>query len=189
MNASQLPNLITIARIALALVFVLLLYDGDYLPALVVFAVAGFSDGLDGFIAKRFHYETRLGAILDPAADKLLLVSAYVVLTVLEHLPVWLMIVVAFRDLLIIGGYVVYTSMYGAVQMHPSAISKFNTFMQIALVVVVLLEQAIGASYPGLIQLLVYVVLITTVASGGHYLWTWGIMKDIEPVRGSSRDE
>ncbi len=189
LNASQLPNLITLARIALAPAFVLLLNDGDYLAALLVFAVAGLSDGLDGFIAKRFHYETRLGAILDPAADKILLVSAYVMLTVLDHLPVWLVIVVAFRDLLIVGGYIVYTSMYGPVQMRPSWISKVNTFVQIALVVIVLLQQAIDVSYPGTTRLLAYLVLLTTVASGGHYLWTWGVMKEIEPARSSGSHE
>ena len=185
MNVSQLPNLITLGRIALAPVFVLLLTDGNYRLALLVFAVAGLSDGLDGFIAKRFHYESRLGAILDPAADKILLVSAYVMLTVLDHLPVWLVIVVVFRDMLIIGGYIVYTSTYGPVRMRPSWLSKINTFAQIALVVTVLLQQALGASYPEAIRLLAYVVLVTTVASGAHYLWTWGIMKDIEPARHS----
>jgi cardiolipin synthase (CMP-forming) len=180
MNISQLPNVITLGRIALAPAFILLLNDGDYKLALAVFVVAGLSDGLDGFIAKRFNYQSRLGAILDPVADKVLLVSAYVMLTVLNHLPLSLVIVVVFRDLLIVGGYVVYTSMYGPVQMRPSWISKFNTFMQIALVVIVLTEQAIGISYPRLIMLLAYSVFVTTVASGGHYLWTWGIMKDIE---------
>ena len=189
MNVSQLPNLITIARLALAPVFVLLVNDEDYALALVVFAAAGVSDGIDGFIAKRFHFESRLGAILDPVADKLLLVSAYVMLTVLGHLPLWLVIVVVFRDLLIVGGYLVYTSMYGPVHMRPSGLSKINTFMQIALVVAVLLEQAIGASYPILILGLAYAVLLTTLASGGHYLWTWGMMKDIEPARGSGRNE
>lgn len=189
MNVSQLPNLITLSRIALTPVFVLLLNEGDYFLALLVFAVAGVSDGLDGFIAKRFQFKSRFGAILDPAADKILLVSAYVMLTLLDHLPVWLVIVVVFRDLLIVGGYLVYTSTYGPVQMRPSWISKINTFMQIALVVAVLLEQAIGASYPGVIQLLVYTVLVTTVASGGHYLWTWGIMKEIEPGGRSSPHE
>src|SRR5690606_19068678 len=92
MSVSQLPNLITIARLALAPVFVLLVNDEAYGLALAVFAAAGLSDGIDGFIAKRFHYESRLGAILDPAADKILLVSAYVMLTVLEHLPLWLVI-------------------------------------------------------------------------------------------------
>ena len=185
-NASQVPNIITMARLALAPVFVLLLNDEDYLAALIVFFIAGLSDGIDGFIAKRFHYESRLGAILDPAADKILLVSAYVMLTVLDHLPVWLVIVVVFRDLLIVGGYVVYTSMYGPVQMRPSAISKFNTFMQISLVVVVLLKQVFGVAWPEATRLLAYAVLATTALSGGHYLWTWVVMKDIEPARRSA---
>ena len=185
MKLSQLPNLITLSRIALAPALVLLLYDGSYVLALAVFVIAGLSDGLDGLIAKRYHYVSRLGAILDPAADKILLVSAYVMLTVLGHLPFWLLIVVAFRDLLIVGGYLVYTSMYGSVQMRPSRVSKLNTFLQLALVVAVLVEQAAGYAYPGTIQVLVYAVLVTTVASGAHYLWIWGVMKEVEPVRRS----
>ncbi|MFL6622284.1 MAG: CDP-alcohol phosphatidyltransferase family protein [Sulfurifustaceae bacterium] len=187
MNVSQVPNIITLARLALAPAFVLVLNNGNYVAALILFAVAGFSDGLDGLIAKRFHYESRLGAILDPAADKILLVSSYVMLTILGHLPVWLVIVVAFRDLLIIGGYLAYTSMYGPVQMRPSALSKFNTFLQIALVVVVLAEQATVSDFPLVIQTLVYAVFVTTVASGAHYLWMWGVMKEIEPVRRTGR--
>jgi cardiolipin synthase len=189
MYVSQLPNLITLARVALAPVFVILLNDRDYRLALAVFVIAGVSDGIDGFIAKRFHYESRFGAILDPVADKVLLVSAYVMLTVLHHVPLWLVIVVVFRDLLIVGGYVAYTSLYGPVHMRPSWISKLNTFMQIALVVIVLSEQAIGTSYPWIVGSFVYAVLITTIASGGHYLWAWGIMKDIEQVRASQRHE
>jgi cardiolipin synthase len=189
MNASQLPNLITLARLALAPAFVLVLIDGDYVAALVIFAVAGVSDGLDGLIAKRFHYESRLGAILDPAADKILLVSAYVILTVLGHLPVWLVVVVAFRDLLIVGGYLLYTSMYGPVHMRPSPLSKLNTFMQLALVVAVLLEQAAAKYFPTATQALIYAVSLTTVASGVHYLWVWGVMKKIEPARRARRHE
>jgi cardiolipin synthase len=189
MNASQLPNLITLSRLALAPAFVLVLNDANYVAAFLLFVVAGLSDGLDGLIAKRFHYESRLGAILDPAADKILLVSAYVMLTVLGHVPVWLVIVVAFRDLLIVGGYLLYTSMYGPVHMRPSALSKLNTFMQIALVVTVLLEQATGSHYPMAIRALVYAVFVTTVASGVHYLWAWGVMKEIEPARRAKRRE
>lgn len=189
MNASQLPNLITLSRLALAPAFVLVLNDANYVAAFLLFVIAGLSDGLDGLIAKRFHYESRLGAILDPAADKILLVSAYVMLTVLGHVPVWLVIVVAFRDLLIVGGYLLYTSMYGPVHMRPSSLSKLNTFMQIALVVAVLLEQATGSHYPLVIRGLVYAVFVTTVASGAHYLWAWGVMKEIEPARRAKRRE
>jgi len=183
-NIRQLPNLITLSRIALAPAFIVLLNEGEYVLSLLLFVIAGFSDGLDGFIAKRYHCETRLGGILDPAADKILLVSAYVMLTVLGHLPFWLMVAVAFRDLLIVGGYLVYTSMYGPVQMRPSRLSKVNTLMQILLIVTVLVEQATGFGYPHAGEALSYVVLGTTVLSGGHYLWIWVVMKEIEPVGG-----
>lgn len=186
MNISQLPNFITLARIASVPILILALDQRDYRLALILFVLAGLSDGLDGFIAKRYRCATRLGGILDPAADKILLVGAYVMLTVLGHLPFWLMVVVAFRDLLIVGGYLMYTSMYGPVQMRPSGLSKFNTLMQIVLVAVVLVQQATGIGYPGAVDVLVYAVLVTTVVSGVHYLWTWGFMKDIESAGGRS---
>ena len=182
-SISQLPNLITISRIALAPVLILLLKDHEYAASLAVFVIAGVSDGLDGFIAKRFHFESRLGSILDPLADKILLLSSYVMLTLLDHLPFWLMLTVAFRDLLIVGGYLVYTSMVGPVQMRPSWLSKFNTFMQIALVSVILAQQALHWVYPPAIEALIYAVLLTTVASGGHYLWTWLVIKEVEPMK------
>jgi len=186
-NISQLPNLITLSRLALTPVLILMLNDRDYVSALAIFVFAGLSDGLDGFIAKRYDCATRLGSILDPLADKILLVSTYVMLTVLGHLPFWLMLVVGFRDLLIVGGYLVYTSMYGPVQMHPSALSKLNTVTQILLVAAVLVEQAAALFYPGAVTALVYAVLVTTVASGGHYVWTWGVMKEIAPARAGKR--
>ncbi len=183
MNISHLPNLITASRIALAPVLILLLKEQHYAASLGVFFIAGISDGLDGFIAKRFNFVSRLGSILDPLADKILLVSAYVMLTILEILPFWLMLTVAFRDLLIIGGYLVYTSMVGPVQMRPSWLSKFNTLMQIMLVIIVLVQQALGLVYPPLVSLLIYAVLLTTVASGLHYLWIWTVMKEVEPLK------
>lgn len=183
-SISQLPNLITISRIALAPVLILLLKDQEYAVSLAVFVIAGVSDGLDGFIAKRFHFESRLGSILDPLADKILLLSSYVMLTLLDHLPFWLMLTVAFRDLLIVGGYLVYTSMVGPVQMRPSWLSKFNTLVQILLVIVILAQQALALVYPPLVEVLIYAVLLTTVASGVHYIWIWGVMKEVEPAGG-----
>lgn len=181
-SISQLPNLITISRIGMAPVLILLLKEQEYAASLAVFVIAGVSDGLDGFIAKRFHYESRLGSILDPLADKILLLSSYVMLMMLNHLPFWLMLTVAFRDLLIVGGYLVYTSMIGPVQMRPSWLSKLNTFMQIALVIVILALQAAQQVYPLLVDALIYAVLLTTVASGLHYLWIWLVMKQVDAV-------
>jgi cardiolipin synthase len=185
----RLPNAITVMRIALVPVLILVLKEEDYASGLLVFLLAGISDALDGFIAKRYNLRSRLGALLDPLADKILLVSAYVMLTVLDQIPFWLMLTVAFRDLLIIGGYLVYTSLVGSVHMRPSGLSKFNTFMQIALVVLILLEQAASLPFEPGVDALIYLVFATTVASGLHYLWTWGIMKDIEPTSPSGPRE
>ncbi len=183
MKISHLPNLITLFRIALSPVLILLLKEQEYAASLGVFVIAGVSDGLDGFIAKRFDSVSRLGSILDPLADKTLLVSSYVMLTLLGQLPFWLMLTVAFRDLLIIGGYLVYTSMVGPVQMRPSWLSKFNTFMQITLVIVILAQQALHQIYLPVVTVLIYAVLLTTVVSGLHYLWIWMVIKEVEPEK------
>ena len=94
--------------------------------------VAGLSDGLDGFIARRWHLESHLGGVLDPLADKLLMLSAYVSLALLGHIPFWLLLVVISRDFLIVAGYLIVTSQSGAVKMEASYFSKFNTAAQIA---------------------------------------------------------
>lgn len=184
---AHLPNLITLARIALVPVLILLLKDQEYAAALIVFVIAGISDALDGYLAKQLNVQSRLGAILDPVADKLLLVSAYVMLTVLGHIPFWLMLVVAFRDLLIVAGYVVYTSHAGPVKMRPSILSKLNTVTQIALATLILAQQAAGLDWPMTVDVLVLLVLATTVLSGAHYLWLWMIVKDIEPASKGDR--
>jgi cardiolipin synthase len=175
-----IPNLITVARIALVPVLILALHAGAYDMALAVFVVAGVSDAVDGFIAKRFHLESRLGAILDPAADKLLLVTMYAMLAMAGDIPFWLMLTVVFRDFLIVGGYLLYTSMLGPVHMHPSMLSKLNTFTQLTLVFVVLSSRAFDWGLDVTTDALSLAVLVTTVASGIHYLWSWLIRHDIE---------
>lgn len=185
----NLPNTITIARIALAPVLILLLKDEDYIAALAVFLIAGLSDALDGYIAKHYNLASRLGAILDPLADKVLLVSAYIMLSMLGPVPFWLVLSVVFRDLLIVSGYLIYTSMVGPVQMRPSYLSKLNTFMQILLIVAILIQLAFSVFYPVFTDVLIYAVLVTTVASGAHYIWAWGVMKDIEVVSQDTRRE
>jgi len=179
----HLPNLITFMRLALAPFLILVLKDGHYLEALQVFLLAGFSDALDGFIAKRFGFVSQLGAILDPLADKVLLVSAYVMLALQGLVPFWLVLAVTFRDALIVAGYLIYTSLYGPVQMRPSALSKLNTFLQIVLVIFLLSEQAFLFHAPYLQLWLIFGVLATIIASGAHYLWTWGVVRDIEASR------
>lgn len=178
----HLPNAITISRIGLAPLLILLLRAQRYPQALAVFVIAGISDALDGYVAKRYGLTSQFGSILDPFADKILLISAYVMLAILGRIPFWLMLTVAFRDLLIIGGYLAYTSIVGSVHMRPSLLSKLNTVMQILLVVAVLAQAAMALPISGLVHLLVEAVFVSTVASGAHYLWTWGIMKEVQPL-------
>jgi cardiolipin synthase len=178
---AQVPNILTLSRIAAAPILILMLRDQDYRAALAVFLLAGLSDALDGWIAKRWGYTSRVGAILDPIADKILLVSCYVMLMLLGHLPFWLVLTVVFRDLLIVGGFLVYTIAVGTAQMRPTLLSKFNTVLQILLALGVLVNQATGLGSMFVLDIVLYLVFISTVASGAHYVWIWGVRETKTP--------
>jgi cardiolipin synthase len=171
---NQLPNIITIIRFLLVPPVVLLLLDGRYGAALLVFAAAGFSDALDGYLAKRYHWSSRLGAMLDPLADKLLLVSSFVSLGWLGQIPPWLVAVVILRDLVIVTGAIVYNLRIEHLEAAPSIISKLNTFAQILLVMAVMFTQAVAVVPVPWLDVLIYSVLVTTLWSGLDYVWTWG---------------
>ena len=170
---AYLPNLITLGRIALVPLLVVLLQGEQFIASLVVFIVAGLSDALDGWIAKKFDAQTQLGAILDPLADKALLVSSYVMLSTMQLIPFWLMVVVVFRDLIIIAGYLITVLFYGSVKMQPLFISKLNTFVQIGFIIVVLFGLASQSELIKLIEPLSYLVLVTSVSSGIAYSYIW----------------
>ncbi len=108
MRARDIPNLISFLRILLTIPVVWLLIEQQFSAALILFGVAGFSDALDGYLAKRFAWRSRLGGLLDPLADKALLMSSFLVLGVLGLIPVWLVMLVIFRDLVIVGGALYY---------------------------------------------------------------------------------
>lgn len=175
MTRADIPNVISVLRILLVLPTVLALANQQYVLALLLFTVAGISDGLDGYLAKRFHYESRLGSILDPLADKLLLVATYLVLAWLGLLPVWLVAAVVARDLLILAGAVSFHFLVGEYEMEPTVISKFNTLSQIVLGVLVVFSAGVYALPPTLMDWLVVLVLATTIVSGLDYIWTWGV--------------
>lgn len=168
-----LPNAITLARIALALPLYWVLREERFDLALVIAAVAGFSDGLDGWLAKRHGWVTRLGAFLDPLADKLLLFACFLGLGVSEHLPLWLVALVIGRDAVILAGAIGYRALLGPFEAAPSFISKVTTFMQLALVLWVLGSEA-GLPLPAVgVGLLIGAVAVVTVASGAHYVLVW----------------
>ncbi|MCP4950316.1 MAG: CDP-alcohol phosphatidyltransferase family protein [Proteobacteria bacterium] len=171
----QIPNLLTLARIAAVPVLILFLYEGRYGAALTVFVLAGITDGLDGWIAKRFKCVTRLGSILDPLADKILIVSTYVMLVLAGDLPFWLILLIGFRDLGIIAGVLVLNTLNGHVQMQPSLLSKVNTFLQISLVILVMVERIGFIALEPVAEILLWFVAVTTVASAIHYVYFWFI--------------
>jgi cardiolipin synthase len=169
------PNLLTLARIGLVPWLLVLLQESEYAWSLAVFVIAGVTDALDGYIAKRFNARSKLGAILDPIADKALLVSAYVMLTVMELIPFWLMVAVVFRDVVIVGGYLIMVLFFGAVKMQPLKISKLNTFLQISYIGVVLVTLASAFELSVFVRLLGYAVLATSVVSGLAYVYIWSV--------------
>ena len=173
MQASDIPNLISVLRIFLSIPVVWLLLEGEFASAMVLFAVAGASDALDGFLAKRFGWESRLGGILDPLADKVLLVSSFLALGVLDLIPAWLVMLVIFRDLLIVTGAVIYHYRIESLIAKPSFISKVNTTVQILLVLAVVFDRGVWAFPPSLIVAMVQLTLVTTLLSGAAYVWTW----------------
>ncbi|MCP4993700.1 MAG: CDP-alcohol phosphatidyltransferase family protein [Gammaproteobacteria bacterium] len=173
MKSEDIPNLISILRIFLTLPVVYLLLMQRFDIALILFAIAGISDGLDGYLAKRNGWVSRLGGILDPLADKVLLVSSYLSLAVVGMIPVWLVILVILRDLVIVTGALVYHFRVSQLEASPSLISKLNTVLQIILVLSVVLDQGM-VSLPAIyLQGMIWLVAVTTLASGVGYVWVW----------------
>jgi cardiolipin synthase len=173
LKASHIPNLICVVRILLVVPIVLSLLSGHSRLALILIVVAGLSDGLDGYLAKNFHWRTRLGGILDPLADKLLLVSVIVTLTYLGLSPVWLAVVVIGRDLIIVTGGTTYNFLIGSVEPEPSWISKWNTGLQLLYMLVVISHQAFDWPENVSIMLLGAGLLLTSVISGLDYVVRW----------------
>jgi len=169
----SLPNLITIARILIVPVIILLINSGQMAAAFVLFILAGLSDAVDGFIAKHFDQATQLGAYLDPVADKILLVSIYVTLGQLGHLPAWLVILVVSRDLLIVGAFLLAWIMGLDIKVAPLMVSKANTTVQIILAGLILANLGFDLKLSVITDICLYAVAGFTVLSGVAYLVEW----------------
>mgnify|MGYP006305183297 CR=1 FL=1 len=167
-----IPNLITTLRIILTPIFIIYLLNGQFEAALVVFIVCGVSDGLDGFLARLLKQRSTLGTYLDPIADKLILVSTFVVLAVMGHIPVWLAVTVLSRGVLISLGVVMLMLYSMTVRIRPSILSKITTCFQFLTVIGVL-----GAEFVELPEALYNVLFVLTAAatigSGLHYMHAW----------------
>lgn len=170
---ATIPNLITILRFLLVPAVVLAMLKARWDWAFAGFVMAGISDGVDGFIARQFNQRTRLGAYLDPMADKVLLVSVFVVLGIIGQLPLWLVVAVVSRDTLIICAVVLSTVMGHPVEMKPLMVSKANTAVQIVLAGEVLAELTFNLDLGSLREGLVLLSGLLTVASAAAYLVGW----------------
>ena len=168
-----IPNFITILRLLLVPVVIWSMATGHMMLALVGFIIAGVSDGVDGFIARRFDMRSELGTYLDPIADKLLLVSVFIALVYIGAIPVWLVVLVVSRDAMIVSGVMLSTVMGNPVEVRPLFVSKANTAAQIVLVAVILGQLAFSANWDVIGQPLIIIVAILTVASAMAYLVTW----------------
>lgn len=166
----SIPNILTVVRILLTPVFVIMLLQQLFPQALLVFAVAGLSDALDGFIARYFNQRTVLGAYLDPVADKLLLVSAYVMLGMLDVIPDWVAVIVIARDVIIVLGIAIITLTAKTYEVHPSLVSKATTMAQILLVLLALYDPA-AAKLTALHTPLIWITAVLTTLSGLHYIY------------------
>jgi len=169
----NIPNALTLARIVAVPLLVWLIIDNEMLAAFVVFMLAGLSDAADGFLAKRFGWHTELGAYLDPIADKALLVTIFVTLGLAGHLPVWLVIAVVSRDVLIVGAVLLAWMMSRPITVKPLLISKVNTCAQIVLAGLVLAELGLGLGLDQIIWLLIWVTGAFTILSAAAYFWGW----------------
>ena len=169
----SLPNIITLGRVILVPIIFWLLVTGNSQAAFYLVVIAGLSDAADGFLAKRFGLETGLGAYLDPLADKLLIVSVYIALGVAKALPLWLVVAVVSRDILIVAAVLIAGVFGQPLQMKPLAISKANTAAQIVLAATVLAAEGFSLEIDGIRTALVWITGTLTVLSLAIYLKTW----------------
>jgi cardiolipin synthase len=173
MSLYWLPNAISILRIALIAPILILILQGSFGWAIALFWLAGFSDGLDGYLAKRFDWHTRLGALLDPVADKLLVAGLFITLAYTQDIPVWLAAVVIVRDVVIVAGAMAYNFFVRPVEGEPTRVSKLNTALQLLFLLFVISRAGFGWPEPIALTVLGASVLVTVVISGIDYVWSW----------------
>jgi len=164
-----------VTRLVLITPFLIFLYHQEYTNAFYLFMFAGCTDGLDGFLARHFNWQSAFGSFTDPISDKLLISSSFIALALIEKLPWWLVILVFLRDITIsIGVLVWYYILHQSLNFIPTFLSKINTVLQLALVTLCLFELAFFKINPTLLQTLIVFTAITTGSTYIDYMWTWG---------------
>ena len=172
-DTMTIPNFITIGRLVLVPLVIMTILQGQWQLAFALFVLAGLSDAVDGFIARRFAMHSELGAYLDPLADKALLVSIYWTLATVGILPPWVAIIVISRDMMIVSAVILSWVLANPVAMRPFIISKLNTFAQIAFAAALLAAKAFGIALGAWFDSATVLVAGLTLASAGAYLLFW----------------
>jgi len=167
----HLPNVLTVIRMILIVPFIIVLYNGQYLWALILLFIAGVTDGLDGFLARQYGWYSWFGSVADPVADKLLLIASYVVLGLLDHIPIALTYLVVGRDAMIFLGATFYWLVVGQFEGRPTLLGKTCTFIMIMQGLLVLMSLALFPLPELLLQAGNVLVAILCVVSGGQYIY------------------
>jgi cardiolipin synthase len=170
----QIPNFVSSLRILLTIPIACSLLQHQFITTLGLFAVAALSDAADGFLAKRFGWQSAAGGILDPAADKLLLATVFITLAVLRLVPLWLMAAAVARDIVIVLGAVAYRAYVGPVPARPTVVSKLNTLSQIALILAIIGREQFGEPSTWIITGLGALTFATVAVSGLDYVLRYG---------------
>lgn len=168
-----LPNLITIGRLILVPLVILMIVNQRWQAAFAIFVIAGISDAIDGFLAKRFGMASELGGYLDPIADKALIVSIYITLAMVGAIPTWLVILVVSRDLMIVSAVILSWVMARPLAMAPFVVSKLNTAAQLIFAAVVLGSSAFGIDPGPAREVGQLAVAVLTLGSMAAYLAFW----------------
>lgn len=171
----QLPNMLTTLRLILAIPICLMILNEDYGSVIWIAFIAGLSDGVDGFLARKLNAVSRYGAVVDPISDKVLLVSVYVSFAVVGLLPWWVATVVVIRDLLIVCGALLYHWQFGRYEITPSIWGKASTFVQITFALMLLTDQVYPFLTPQSFQVGMWSLIAMAFISGGHYFYVWSI--------------
>lgn len=179
----HLPNLICIARIVLIWPIVSALMRQDYVLALALFLIASVSDGLDGYLAKRFSWTSELGKFLDPSADKLLITAVFVSATWFGLVPRWLTAAAIARDFMISAGALIFVLMFGPLRGRPTLLSKINTLLQLLYLCCVMAFAGFGFPPEEMVAALAVMTFCTTVLSGIHYISAFTRRAWVEPAR------
>ncbi|HEB76908.1 MAG TPA: CDP-alcohol phosphatidyltransferase family protein [Methylothermaceae bacterium] len=174
MSPKQIPNVITMFRIVLVVPTVMMILNHRFDWALGLFFVAGVSDAVDGFLAKHFGWITRFGSLLDPVADKLLMIGCYGACAWVGLIPWWLAGLVIGRDVVIVAGATAYYLLLHPFEGQPTWISKFNTLTQIVLLLTIFWHYGFQRLSPSWINGLIYLAAVTTIVSGIQYIIVWG---------------